>query len=298
MTRWTGALGWGDPDALGGGAAEGDGAGGGGESESLVVVAFEEAELCRRPDAAGFEKFEKTTIAFVNAADQIICAGSGIREEGEPAMAPAGGAFHLAEIAVGADAVFAELGEEFGLEIGGDGVLETLGFVVDLPPLHTEKLGEHAFDEVVAEGKLAGDFAAGGGKADVTVGEHANEAVFLETTKGHGDGRSGHFEPIGKAGGDYGLAFALGFEDGFEVILFGDGDHLEEIIRGLSEVKVNYAAIEEASQDARLLRRIKHDASRGSPRSFASQKALAQDDNAFCIGILRLAFASLALRSE
>ena len=56
-------------------------------------------------------------------------------------MAATGGAFHLAHIAVRADAAFAEFGEEFGFEIGRDGVLEAFGFVVDLPPFHAEEFG-------------------------------------------------------------------------------------------------------------------------------------------------------------
>jgi len=54
-------------------------------------------------------------------------------------MAPAGGAFHLAHVAVRTDAAFAEFGEELGLEVWGDGVFEALGFIVDLPPFHPEK---------------------------------------------------------------------------------------------------------------------------------------------------------------
>ena len=83
---------------------------------------------------------------------------------------------------------FAQLGQEFGFEVGRDGVFEALGFIVDLPPLHAEEFRQHAFDQVVAEGEFAGDLAAGGGEADVTVGWDANQAVFFQTTHGHGDG--------------------------------------------------------------------------------------------------------------
>jgi len=94
-------------------------------------------------------------------------------------MAAAGGAFHLTHVAVGTDASFTEFGEEFGFEVGRNGVLEALGFIVHLPPLHAEKFREHAFDEVMAEGELAGDFAACGGKTDVAVRLDANEGIFL-----------------------------------------------------------------------------------------------------------------------
>lgn len=78
---------------------------------------------------------------------------------------------------------------------------------------------------MVAEGKFAGDFAARSGETDVAVALNADQAVFLQATEGHGDGWRGDFEPIGEARGDYGFAFAFGFEDGFEVVLFGDGNH-------------------------------------------------------------------------
>lgn len=160
--------------------AKRDVAGGGGESESLVVVAFQKAQPGSGADAAGFEEFQKTAIAFIDAADGIRGTGRGVRQQSESTMAAAGGAFHLAEVAVGADAIFSELGEEFGFEVGGNGVLEALGFVVNLPPLHAEKFGQHALDEVMAEGELAGDFAAGGGEANVTVGEDADQAIFFQ----------------------------------------------------------------------------------------------------------------------
>jgi hypothetical protein len=47
---------------------------------------------------------------------------------------------------------------------------------------------------------------------------------------------------VGERGGDNGFAFAFGFEDGLEVILFGDGDHGEIIREGLSTVNGGTAA--------------------------------------------------------
>jgi hypothetical protein len=115
-------------------------------------------------------------------------------------------------------------------------VFEALGFVMNLPPFHAEEFGQHAFDEVMAEGELAGDLASGSREADVAVGLDANQAVFLEAADRHGDGGRGDFQPVGETGGDDGFAFALGFEDGFEVVLFGDGDHLGDYTTELSVV--------------------------------------------------------------
>src|SRR6267154_2748735 len=226
----------GAPDALGGGAGQRYIASCGSEGESLVVVAFEEPQLGSGTDAAGFEEFEEVAVAFIDSADGVGGAGSGVGEQKEATMAAAGGAFHLAEVAVGTGAGLAQLGQEFGFEIGGDVVLEALGFVVNFPPFHAEEFGQHAFDEVVAEREFAGDLASGGGEAQVSVGLNADQAIFFKTTHRHGDRRSGNLEPVGEAGGDNGFTFALGLEDGFEIVFFRAGDHLGRLYGGLSMV--------------------------------------------------------------
>jgi hypothetical protein len=230
MTELLGAVvGGGDPDALGGGTAEGDVAGGSGESEGLIVIAFEEAQLCAGTNATGFEELEQAAVAFVDSTDGVSGRGWGIGEEQEAAMAAAGGTFHLAQIAVRTDSAFAQLGEEFGFEVGGDGVLEALGFIVDLPPFHAEEFAQHAFNEMVAEGELAGDLAAGGGETDVAIALDADECVLFKAAHGHGDGGGGDFQPVSETRRDNGFAFTLGFEDRFEIVFFGDGDHLERL---------------------------------------------------------------------
>ena len=104
-------------------------------------------------------------------------------------------------------------------------MFQLLGLVVDFPPFHAEKLGEHAFDEMVAQSEFAGDLAAGCGKADVAVGLDTDQAIFFQAADRHGDGGGGDFQPVGETGGDDGLTFALGFKDGLEIVFFGDGDH-------------------------------------------------------------------------
>jgi len=78
----------------------------------------------------------------------------------------------------------------------------------------------------MAKGEFAGDLAAGGGEAEVTVGLDADQGVFLEAADGHGYGGRGDVQPVSEAGGDEGVAFDFGLEDGFQVVLLGDGDHL------------------------------------------------------------------------
>ena len=52
-----------------------------------------------------------------------------------------------------------------------------------------------------------------------------------------------HRKPVGQSGGDDGLAFAFGFQDRFEIVFFGNGDHSEiDYTRGLSMVKLDLRA--------------------------------------------------------
>lgn len=146
-------------------------------------------------------------------------------------MSATGGALHLTHIAMRADSSFAKFGEEFGFEVGRDGVLEAFGFVVDLPPFHAEELGEHAFDEVVAQRELAGDLAAGGGETKVAIGLNADQSILLQTANSHSDGGSGDLQPVSESRGDDGFTFTFGFEDSFEVVFLGDSNHLMTIIR-------------------------------------------------------------------
>ncbi len=110
-------------------------------------------------------------------------------------------------------------------------MFEALGLIVNAVPLHAEDLAEHALDEVMALGEFAGDLATGGSEADAAIGVDAHETIFLEAAQGHGDCGRRDFEPVGERGGDDGFAFAFGLENGLEVILFGDGDHVMGIIR-------------------------------------------------------------------
>ena len=84
---------------------------------------------------------------------------------------------------------FAQFLFELGLEGRRDGVLQPLGLLVDLVPLHAEDLAEHALDEVMAERGAIGGFAARGRETHNAVCAHLDKAVALEPLEGHGDGR-------------------------------------------------------------------------------------------------------------
>ena len=103
-------------------------------------------------------------------------------------------------------------------------MLQLLGFIVNLVPLHAEDFGEHAFDEMMALENPVGDLAALFPECDFAGGADVDETVALQAADGHGDGGGGHLEPAGEGCGDDGFAFSFGFGDGLQVILFGDGN--------------------------------------------------------------------------
>jgi len=109
-------------------------------------------------------------------------------------------------------------------EIGGDGVLQLLGFIVDLVPFHAENFRKHAFDEVMPVQEPAGYSAAGARQSDLPLAAHADELIALEPPDGHGDGRRRNLEPARERCGDDVLAFGFRLGDGFEVVLLRDGD--------------------------------------------------------------------------
>ena len=70
----------------------------------MIVIAFLHFQFCAGADAAVLEEFKETAVAFVDSADSVARVELGIREKDEASSATAGGAFHFAEIAVGAGA--------------------------------------------------------------------------------------------------------------------------------------------------------------------------------------------------
>jgi hypothetical protein len=125
---------------------------------------------------------------------------------------------------VRAGAAFAELLSELGLEGRRDGVLEPLGFFVNLVPLHAEDLAQHALDEVMAQGGAIGGFAALLGQAYDAVGAHQDEAIALEALEGHGHGRRRDFKPMRERGRNHLEAFGVGLKNGLQVVFLRDVD--------------------------------------------------------------------------
>ena len=84
----------------------------------MIVITFEETQFRAGADAAVFEKFEETAVAFVDAADRVIVFEFGVGEQDQAATAAAGGAFEFTEIAVRALAVGAQFGQKLVFEVG------------------------------------------------------------------------------------------------------------------------------------------------------------------------------------
>jgi len=113
-------------------------------------------------------------------------------------------------------------------------MFQALSLVVHLPPFHAKQFREHALNQVMAQGQLAGDLAPGGGELHAAVGLDAHQGVLFQAAQRHGHRRGRDLQPVCEARGDYFFTFALGFEDGLQVVLFGDGDHLGELYEFLS----------------------------------------------------------------
>ncbi len=79
--------------------------------------------------------------------------------------------------------------------------------------------------------KLAGDFLSRSRQPDAAVGIHPHQSVFLQTAHRHRHGRRRNLEPVRQSSRNDGFAFALSLENRFEVVLFGDRDHVRSIIR-------------------------------------------------------------------
>jgi len=73
-------------------------------------------------------------------------------------MAPAGGAFHLAHVAVRTDAAFAEFGEELASKVWETACSRRSASSWTFHHSIPKSSANIAFDKVMAEGELAGDF--------------------------------------------------------------------------------------------------------------------------------------------
>ena len=118
----------------------------------------------------------------------------------------------------------AQLLDQAALEIGGNGVLELLRFVMHFVPLHTEDLGQHALDQVMPVQQALGDFVTLCGQRDLPFLAYPNQAIPLEPPDCHGDRGRRHVEPALQSGGDDCLPLRFGLGDRLEVVFLRNGD--------------------------------------------------------------------------
>ncbi len=166
----------------------------------------------------------KPPVALKYAGDLRRTAAGDFIQRLPAALAAVLRAIHRDPIAVRTRLFFTQFLAQAILEVGGDGVFHLLGFLVDLVPLHTENLRQHALDQVMAIHHAVGDFAALARERDFTGRRDADQAVALQAADGHGHRGRRNLEPAGQRGGDNHFAFAFGLRNGLQVILFGNGD--------------------------------------------------------------------------
>ena len=80
-------------------------------------------------------------------------------------------------------------------------MLQAFGLIMHFVPFHAEHFREHAFDQVMAQGELARDFAARRGKTHLAA-LHSHQAVFLKTSERHGYCWRGNRKPVGQSSRD------------------------------------------------------------------------------------------------
>src|SRR5450759_4820930 len=119
----------------------------------------------------------------------------------------------------------AKLFQQSRLEIRRHRMLQPLRLFMDLGPLHTEDLVQHALDEVMADGEAARNLAALAGEMDAAFHRYRHQAVALQAPQRHRYRRRRNREPVRKRRRDHRLTFALGFQDCLEIVLFGYRDH-------------------------------------------------------------------------
>ena len=105
-------------------------------------------------------------------------------------------------------------------------MFQALGFVVHLVPAHAKDFMKHAFDEVMAGDQLPRDLASFGSQLYTAVLADGDQAVAFQPAQSHSDSRGGYGKPLRQPCGDDLLAFAFSFENGLEIVFFGNGDHM------------------------------------------------------------------------
>ena len=170
------------------------------------------------------EVVEQVGIVLVDAEDADAGAGLGRGEGGHGEVGEA--ALRIGDgVAVGVGGGASEVGIDLVEEFVADGVLEALGFIVDLGPIEREDADEEGLDQAVAADDAEGNGSAFGRELDSGVTLVADEFVGREPLDHGGDGAGSDGEGVGDIAcrGLVGRGAGLKEEDGLEVVLDGDG---------------------------------------------------------------------------
>ena len=88
------------PDLFRRGPAERDISGGRAQIECLIVIPTSHTKFRSRTDRPCFQEFEQLPVAFVDAADHVVLAELGFRQQNQAAMTAAGRALQFAQVPV------------------------------------------------------------------------------------------------------------------------------------------------------------------------------------------------------
>src|SRR5208283_4606309 len=113
-----------NPDFFSGRYTQRNPAGSGGQGQRLVIIAMRDMNFGSGADAALFKKLKQAAIAFIDAAHLKVLAWLGLRKQQQAATATTGGTLQFGQIAVRARDSTPEFGEQPGLEIWRDRVLQ------------------------------------------------------------------------------------------------------------------------------------------------------------------------------
>jgi hypothetical protein len=90
----------------------------------------------------------------------------------------------------------------------------------------------HSLNQVMTQCEAARNSASPGREAHLTVTQHPHQAILLEPSQSHADGRRRHRQPMCQRGRNYTLTFAFRFEDSLQVVFFRNSDHLRQLYVG------------------------------------------------------------------
>lgn len=171
-----------------------------------------------RTDAELVQKFEQAGVPLIEAGDLVLCPLFRFRESNQAPLPELCRRLGEYIVSVRTCGTFPEFLDEFGFELGGDNVLESFRFRMDLVPLHAENLGKHSLHEIVTKRGTVGDLPSFARETKRACSRIFDEAVFPKFPNRLGNGRRRNIEPMRQQGWDNRMPFAFGFDDRLQII--------------------------------------------------------------------------------